>query len=328
LKALISIIVPVYNIKQYIQNCIKSLLNQTYKNIEIILVDDGSTDGSDELCNKIKNTDIRIKVIHKVNGGLSSARNAGIDIASGDYVMFVDGDDYLAENAVEILLKKNENYNADIVQFYYEETNDKYRKIYDDGAGEELYINDTKTMFELMYKIGGTAVSACTKLYKRSLFKELRFKEGILHEDEYMSTYMLQKAESILYISNKLYFYVVRQGSIINSYFSKPKMDIFFVLEDRIEELKKLNFDEFVENEKLRYCSTYMRLWCEAKNMSDTESCKIMEAKIKRFLHKYRIRIYKIKDLLYILYRINPKFVYFYYYLRKMRNNLLRRKMR
>lgn len=321
----VSIIVAVYNIEDYIRNCVKSLINQTYRDIEIILVDDGSKDSSSSICDVIAKTDERINVIHKENGGLSSARNAGLDIACGEYVMFVDGDDYLAENAIELLLEKNKLYDADIIQFDYEETYDIYKKVQNNEKDESVYIEDKKKMFRKLYEIGGSAASACTKLYKRFLFENMRFKEGILHEDEYMITYMLQKAHSVLYIPNKLYFYVMRQGSIIQSSFSKAKMDIFDVIEDRIKELEKLGYSEFLENEKQRFFATFIRLWCESKNVSDFESRSIMEKKIKRFFEQYTIRLSGGLNFWYILCKINPKSICIYYYLRIVRNKLFGR---
>ena len=220
----VSVIVPVYNIENYIEGCIKSLISQTYTNEEIILVNDGSTDNSLNVCEQFAGLDNRIKIVNKTNGGLSSARNAGIDVATGDYIMFIDGDDYIAANTLLELVSQIEKYDADIVQFGYVETNADYSNQVCAPVSSMELISDTYQMFKRLYSIGGEAASACTKLYKVYLFDSLRFKEGINNEDEQMITFMLQKAQSVLYTDFKPYYYVTRQGSIINSKFSKKKI--------------------------------------------------------------------------------------------------------
>ncbi len=126
MEELISIIVPVYNVEQYLEKCVKSIIRQTYKNIEIILIDDGATDSSGKICDKLKLKDNRIKVIHKENGGLSDARNAGLKVAKGEYIGFVDSDDYIKEDMFETLYNLNKKYNSEIsIVSYYEICKDK-----------------------------------------------------------------------------------------------------------------------------------------------------------------------------------------------------------
>ena len=115
---LVSVIIPVYNVEKYLEKCVLSVLNQTYKNLEIILVDDGSTDSSSELCEKLKTLDNRIIVVHKINGGLSDARNAGLNVCKGDYIFFLDSDDYIKSNTIEILTNIMYKDNSDLVLFY------------------------------------------------------------------------------------------------------------------------------------------------------------------------------------------------------------------
>lgn len=314
----VSIIVPVYNIKNYIEGCIKSIISQTYNNIEIILVNDGSTDNSGELCQKYADTDCRIKVVNKANGGLSSARNAGIDVATGDYIIFVDGDDYIAANTLLELVSQIEKYDADIVQFGYVETNVDYSNQVCAPVSSMELISDTYQMFTRLYSIGGEAASACTKLYKKHLFDNLRFKEGINNEDEQMITFMLQKAKSVLYTDFKPYYYVTRQGSIINSRFSKKKLDIIDILEERKLQLAKLGFNDFLQTENNRIFMILINLWCESKSAKDAENNKIISDKIKEFVKKENVTLSLKFNIIYKLCKLNNRFVYLYYIYKKL----------
>lgn len=322
MSKLVSIIVPVYNIENYAENCIKSLINQTHNFLEIILVDDGSTDNSGKICDNFAQKDKRIKVIHKTNGGLSSARNAGIDIATGDYFMFVDGDDYIAENAVEILLECMATHDADMVQFDYEETSVPYQSIKSTATDSTEIVTDLKQMFEKLYLIGGPAASSCTKLYKKELFKTLRFKEGIIHEDEFLITELLQKVKSIVYIPDKLYFYVMRTGSIVKSGFSKKRLDALMVSENRIDKLEDLGFSELKEKEKCRWFTTAVNLWCDTTAVKDYKNRKIIHDKIYMFIKNNNLKISGKFRLLYHLCKFNINLLYVYYLFKKFRKQV------
>lgn len=314
----VSVIVPVYNIENYIEGCIKSLISQTYNDIEIILVDDGSTDNSLNVCEQFAGIDNRIKIVNKANGGLSSARNAGIDVATGDYIIFVDGDDYIAANTLLELVSQIEKYDADIVQFGYVETNVDYSNQVCEPVSTTELVNDTHEMFKRLYSIGGEAASACTKLYKVYLFDSLRFKEGINNEDEQMITFMLQKAQSVLYTDFKPYYYVTRQGSIINSRFSKKKLDIIDILEERKLQLAKLGFNDFLQTENNRIFLTLINLWCESKTAKDAENNKIISDKIKEFVKNENVTLSLKFNIIYKLCKLNNRFVYLYYIYKKL----------
>lgn len=322
MSKLVSIIVPVYNIENYAENCIKSLVNQTYQDIEIILVDDGSTDNSGKICDDFAQQHELIKVVHKENGGLSSARNAGLDVASGDYIMFIDGDDYIAENAVEILLKHIANNDADMVQFDYEETFVPYKSTKSSATDTKELVTDLKQMFEKLYLIGGPAASSCTKLYKKELFNTLRFKEGIIHEDEFLITELLPQVKSILYIPDKLYFYVMRTGSIVKSGFSKKRLDSLMVSENRIDKLEKLGFSELKEKEKNRWFTTAVNLWCDTTAVKDYENRKIIYDKIYMFIKNNNLNISGKFRLLYHLCKLNINLLYAYYLFKKIRKQV------
>ncbi len=211
---LVSIIVPIYNVEKYLSECIESVLAQSYKNLEIILVDDGSTDSSGEICDAYKRRNDRIQVIHKENGGLSDARNQGIVQSRGLYLAFVDSDDTIDSSYVEVMMRVMERYNCDIVQC-------AYQKIYNNGRkvlyGENSLIVNGREIQRYLYgkKSSPEAFDiACNKLYKSELFKEIRYPLNRIHEDIATTYKLYLKAHLIVVIPNVLYNYRIRKESI------------------------------------------------------------------------------------------------------------------
>lgn len=275
---MVSIIVPVYNIKQHLSVCVESLWKQTYEQLEIILVDDGSTDGSGTLCDEFAWQDPRIRVIHKENGGLSSARNAGLENAAGDWILFVDGDDYLVSTAVEQLVQVAEE-DADFVQFLYRETEDTS---WEPGMqeGNIQICTNAQDFFRMMYQLGGTGASACTKLYSRGVFRQLRFCEGLRHEDEELMTRLLPVCTKVIYTDLVLYGYVTRPGSIVHSGFRPKSMDIFFIMEARIRALEQLGLEDLVKDTKQRIFQTAAWQYCLARKSGLKKESKQLKARI------------------------------------------------
>lgn len=280
--SLVSVIVPVYNIENYVSSCIESILSQTYRNIEVILVNDGSTDNSELICNEYASIDSRIRVISKPNGGLSSARNSGLNIAKGAYILFVDGDDYINPYLIEKTLIVAVSYKVDLVQFSYKEQVRGY-KIVNNTRIKDIHVySERKIFFEKLYEIGGEAASSCTKLYHHKLFKNLRFKDGIIHEDEYLISRLLAIANRIAYCDAQLYYYIKREDSIINNSFSIKKLDLLYVIEDRIQILKSLNYNSLIEKEYARYFINLIRLYSEAKCERFYEASKTIKIKFQQ----------------------------------------------
>lgn len=244
----ISIIVPVYNVKKYLLRCIRSILNQTYKDFEVLLVDDGSTDGSGALCDKLKTKDSRIKVIHKENGGLSSARNAGLDIVSGKYVTFVDSDDYVSELYLEKLkeLCKNDDNTICVVgtQIVKEKEYSSQKKNF------RMYSVDGKD-FEKLFLGDIAGDSSCAKLFPLKFFKNVRFIDGRILEDLGVTYKLFYQAERVMVSEEKLYYYYQRSGSIMNSDFSIKKSNGVYSYEERLdfikEKLDKDVYDRFMQ---------------------------------------------------------------------------------
>lgn len=218
----VSIIVPVYNVKSYVGECVESLCRQTYTNLEILLVDDGSTDGSGEVCDEYAGRDERIRVIHQANRGLSGARNMGLDDARGEYIAFVDSDDLVSTNYVETLYELLMKYEADIAACAYvkgttEQLTDIREKVLSLDNGKEICMPSVKLLKQWHGKYKQQETVAWNKLYCREVWngrKKIRFPESRNHEDVLISHLVVQGAKTIVLTTEILYFYRIRKGSI------------------------------------------------------------------------------------------------------------------
>lgn len=219
---MISVIVPVYNVEKYLNRCINSILAQTYQDYELILIDDGSTDYSGEICDFFQAKDDRIKVIHQPNNGLSFARNVGIEYSCGEYITFIDSDDYVAESYLEILLKLLEGNDSDISCCEYLRTGKECIK--NIKLTDEFIIlreNDILTFY-----LKKDLVSACAKLYRKYLFQNIRFPIGKINEDISTIFKVFLEAKSVSYSNNKLYFYYKNSESITKRKFTKNNINL------------------------------------------------------------------------------------------------------
>ena len=226
---LISVIVPVYNVEQYLEKCVNSIINQTYKNLEIILVDDGATDSSGNMCDELARSDNRIKVYHKENGGLSDARNYGVERATGDYIGFVDSDDYIDSEMYEKLYEAIKKENVDVAECSLKViypgkielfTDEKYYKV----LGKTEYLEEYLTI----KKIFG---SVWTKLIKSDVAKKLVFPKGKLYEDTYYAYDLIEKVDRYVIMNNPYYNYLMREKSITNAKFNPRILDLIEIVE-------------------------------------------------------------------------------------------------
>ena len=238
-RELISIIVPVYNVEDYLGQCVNSLINQTYTNLEIILVDDGATDKSGVLCDILAEKDTRIKVIHKKNGGLSDARNAGIDVATGTYIGFVDSDDWIDEDMFSKLINSSKKFDADIsfcaVTVVYD------RQFVNRSLNIDNYCMEKDQAVEMLLHDDKCKSFAWNKLYKRELFKEIRFPVGKYFEDVFIMHEIFENANRVAYVDDGLYFYRQREGSIMHMKAVTAWMDYLEAVEKRINYYKNEN---------------------------------------------------------------------------------------
>lgn len=215
----ISVIVPCYNVEPYLERCVTSILNQTYHEFELILVNDGSTDSTGKLCDRLSKTDSRIRVVHKENGGLSDARNAGIDVADGDFYSFVDGDDYLEADAYENMISEMENADVSMVSAGMIVEDIKGNKHFN-MPKEHLVLNKEDAMLNLLSPVRTIGQSSCNKLFRKQLFDTLRYEKGIINEDMELLPKILDRCKLVVLLNKPVYHYVRRCGSITESEFS------------------------------------------------------------------------------------------------------------
>lgn len=213
---LISIIVPVYKVEPYLRRCLDSIVNQTYSNLEIILVNDGSPDGCPQICDEYAALDNRIIVIHKENGGLSDARNAGLDICKGEYISFVDSDDWVEQSYIETLLHILEDSKADISIGNFTKSQSSYTYILKDFDRNYSILEPSQAIKNLWDKnLDATFVTAWGKLFKRELYNNVRFPKGRIHEDEYTSYKLFYNSNRVVFLDAPLYVYFQREDSIM-----------------------------------------------------------------------------------------------------------------
>ena len=262
-EVLISVVVPVYNVEHYLKKCVDSICHQTYRNLEIILVDDGSTDCSGSLCDEFATSDSRIRVIHKFNGGLSDARNAGMELASGEWWMFVDSDDYIAPDTAETLLLAAVENHCEIAVC-------NMMRIYEDGKQEPFYCPVTEPTiwageqrFETLRQ-----PSVCNKLFRADLFKELRFPKRKFYEDTFVYHVLAHRANRIALTGLSGYYYLSRRESILgHSQFT----DRYFDYVEAIHERAMFLFNHGVSRYGEEAClSLYAAIVNSTKNIRKT----------------------------------------------------------
>lgn len=306
---LISVIIPVYNVEDYLHYAIESLEKQTFKNFEIILVNDGSTDNSGKLCDEYSEKYSNVKVFHKENGGLSDARNFGVQKAKGGFITFLDPDDYLEAYSLELLAGIQEMYDCDIVS-----TRVKATELYNVYSNHSLIEEDFKNVVlmdedvfleEAFYDKVAT-VSACGKLYRRSIL-EIPFPKGRIYEDLYIISEHVAKANKIIHTPIQIYNYYKRPGSIVNSKFTTKQYDFFEaiaynrkVIREQFNNVDKLitavNAKEVMGSFKI-LGSAYKTSISDVYNMR-----KIIKEDYSNILRNKRISFtFKMKYMLFIL---------------------------
>lgn len=252
-KNIISIIIPVYNVENHLKQCIESVINQTYKELEIIIIDDGSKDSSGKICDEYAEKDKRIKVIHKENGGISKARNTGLDIATGKYIMFIDSDDFFEENTCELLYNEIENKNADYVIGNYRHTSHDSKNwsyplfnVEDIDSNFKVSIKDYKKSIYVLNSV------IWNKIYKRDFIEEhnLRFIEGVMAEDAIFAIYFYTNSDNGYYIKDVIYNY--RQNDEKKS-LSTTCTKEYFIQQDKAYKILFENFEKTDNLEFYRY---------------------------------------------------------------------------
>lgn len=279
---LLSVIIPVYNVKPYLEKCVESIVDQTYHNLQIILVDDGSTDGSQTICDELAQKDSRIVVIHKENGGLSTARNVGMDRAKGDYIAFVDSDDWLERNMYEVLINQLEAHDADLAACSFYECKGDEKKAVGDSKNisvfntEEIFINKNQLRFLVWNKV-----------FRRSFVEKLRFVPGQVYEDFHFCRQVFLKTKKLIYLDVPFYDYRISRPGNTNSSFKPGRMCIFGEFDALICDLTELHYDKARVAMIIYALEFYRRLYKEACELN--ASADIKEKIRKNFVKYYGI---------------------------------------
>ena len=285
---LISVIVPVYRVEEYLERCVKSIFSQTYKNLEVILVDDGSPDQCPAICDACAEKDVRVKVIHQGNKGLSGARNAGIDAASGEYLAFVDSDDYVSPHFIEELYQLLQDTGCAIGQC-------RFSYVKGDGLVEEgdsaFCIYRGESLMEQLYGPEEKAtcfVVAWNKLYRAELFKEtgIRYPEGRIHEDEATTYRLFHEAKKLAFLDRALYGYYTENGGSITSVFSAKRLQWLTAHEERIAFFKKNGYEKLLPAAYRKLCDACITFYFRCtEQVKDAEELK---KELRKRLETYR----------------------------------------
>lgn len=294
-KELISIVIPVYKVELYLEKCIESIINQTYKNLEIIIVDDGSPDNCPQICDEYSKKDKRIKVIHKENGGLSDARNAGIDIATGKYIAFVDSDDYVSDDYVEYMYRLIKKYKTQIATCETEVVNAEKNKLIKPSKFEEnIEVFSKRDLFYNILFAKKVDVSAYSKLYETALFKDIRYPKGVVYEDTATTYKLIEKCNKIVTGNKKCYYYCLRYGSISKmDGFNPNEYDYIKNTNEMLEYLQKNypDLQEGIDRFDLYANFRILRLLLFTKPRN-----KEMEQKVFKKIKEKRMKVLKYKD--------------------------------
>lgn len=304
----ISIIVPVYNVEKYIRRCINSILDQTFKSFELILVDDGSHDDSGLICDEYKRRDNRIQVIHKENGGLSDARNSGIEAIRGRYVTFIDSDDWVSKNYLSVLYELLNEKSAEISICNFLRTSNEFLS-YTNSKISVYEYSSNEALTNIFTDFGEQMVVSWGKLYKAELFKEIRFPLGKIHEDEFITYKILYKANRIIFTTEQLLYYWQRPDSIMGIGFKlRNRLHAIEALQERAGFFKSIDRDDLKNKTLKSLFGMYKSINENIHMFEDEDSKEKYLDDYKQFKSKLRISKQPLKfKLYYETYFISPK---------------------
>lgn len=348
---LVSIIVPVYKVEKYLNCCLDSIINQTYKHLEIILINDGSPDNSLQICKSYAEKDSRIKVINQENKGLASARNSGLREMSGDFFYFVDSDDYIHPNLIETTVKLAEKEKANIVQINIKEVPADFKGLTIDELEKETQrlknesiIQDEKSFlvntdiiqkFDLIQALYNldldnknfandirlTTTVVWTKLYRTSAMKDFLFPEGMrMHEDQMVAHRIIQKGNGMIFVDIPYYYYRQSEASLIRVGWTKKRLAILDCYEDRLKCCEEVGFQKLVDFIYLRYLVCMFRNYNMIDEKLSDEECKIEKkillGRMKKLLEEKRGNLTRTKKIFYWSFLVCPSFFIFVFRIR------------
>ena len=318
---LVSIIIPAYNVEKYLETCLESIKIQTYKNLEVIVIDDGSTDNTGMVCKKFEDNDERFRIIHTKNGGVSKARNLGLSEANGDYIVFVDSDDYINYRCIERLVCIIEKSNADIAvcDFYRIYSTNQSLMLKEEIEKDYKIIKDDDKFFMLYNEFKPRIVVPWCKIYKKEILNGIIYPEGKVHEDAAVIANILLNAQTIATFDEKLFFYLKRKESITQ----KLTRDRLAELENLKERhpffIKNLKNEKLINENALKICECTIRCYKNVGILNLRDKKNIQKNFYKDYVYYYKNFVYKkslsfIKRIqLFLFYRFH--FIYNFVYL-------------
>lgn len=314
---LVSVIIPVYNVEKYLRKCLDSVINQTYKELEIILVDDGSTDSSGKICDEYAQKDNRIKVIHKSNGGLSDARNVGIEKSNGEYICFIDSDDYIELDMFENLYKACIEKNVKIASC------DKIRELENGKKIIEKRYEESRiiTKKEAYSNILLFDPAVCDKMFEKSLFANVRFPKGKLYEDILTTNKLVEQCDYLYHVAKPFYHYIQRNNSIVHQKFNIKKLDYIKNAKKLYEYIMK-SYPELKEQCDAYYSLVLCTILCDI--YGDRKKFKKEYKEYLNELKKYKKIInnnyYITKSKKIMIKLINNNLIYIVIFIKRIRN--------
>ena len=309
MKKTLSVIVPIYNVEKYLSKCLDSIISQTYEKLEIILINDGSTDRCGEICKNYALKDSRVKYIYKQNGGLASARNAGLDIASGDYISFVDSDDWIDTDMYETLIYHLETTDSDIAVCGIKEVFPDATR-FKSNTGNISFFNITEAIESLVSPNNIVRFEVWNKVFKKDIIGESRFKDKQIYEDVFFDRKVFFRVNKMVFIDKPFYNYLkVRDGNT-NSFFKENRLQIFNELEDFIDELKERNMPDLVKKFEYFLIDTAISFYYDAFRLNAEN---LLKKKLLNYFERYftlnlsniyankfKLKIFKFSPNLYV----------------------------
>lgn len=300
MERLISVIVPVYNTEKYLEACIKSIVNQSYKNLDIILVNDGSTDKSKEICEKWKEKDFRIRLINQSNMGAAMAKNTGLDTIKGDLFMILDSDDLLHKNNIEILYNFMKKENSDIIEACHTTILEEFKST--DIQQNKIFENfNTEDALKELIISGKFHQTPWNKLYKRQLLKDIRFPKGKYIDDEYWTYKLFANAKRITWVDDVIYYYRQHEESTMGRIYSIKRLDAIDALYDRYKFMKKKfpNLMDLSCKVFLNSCIYNFQKLCMFNELDDNQELREdLLKKIRQTIKREKINNLNIKEKL------------------------------
>lgn len=285
----ISIIVPVYKVEAYLSECIESIIHQTYRDLEIILVDDGSPDKCGEICDRYAAKDERIRVIHKKNEGVARARNDGIECADGDYISFIDSDDWIAENAYEVLYQGLKQYDADCSVGKCVTVIDKNGNL--TSKKSKASPISCETSLEAMKRVLLNGSAVWNRLFKREVFQNIRFPLDRINDDEVTALHAYAECKKIVFLNQETYYYRIRPNSITTSSFSLRKVDCYYNSIDNLNFVRQV-MPELVPCAEYKFIKTMLYCYMNLRKLKQDPKAREIREQLHQEIKKNKKTAY------------------------------------